>query len=231
MSVACQAKILRVLEERKVTPLGSEKSVAADTRIIAATNKNLREMMKERKFREDLYYRLCGIEIMIPPLCERVEDIHLLALHFINKVHTQQKRKPPHERPLRLSHEALDLLMAYTWPGNVRQLEQAIFAAAALCEGDEITPANLPAWLHNALNSGLREHAPSTSESHHPGLEPVPEKEYRFLKNEERSRYLEVLNATKYPGTGRWNVSAAARQLGIPRETLTYHLKKLRLFR
>jgi transcriptional regulator with GAF, ATPase, and Fis domain len=214
MTVACQAKILRVLEEKKVTPLGSEKSVPSDTRIIAATNKNLLEMMSEKKFREDLYYRLCGIEIMIPPLRERAEDIHLLALYFINKVHAQQKRDPPRERP-------------------VRQLEQAIFAAAALCEGDEITPANLPAWLHKALTLGLREHehAPSTSESHHPESEPVPEKEHRLLKNEERTRYLEALNATRYPGTGRWNVSAAARQLGIPRETLAYHLKKFRLFR
>ena len=233
MSVSCQAKILRVLEEKKVTPLGSEKSVPSDTRIIAATNKNLLKMMSEKKFREDLYYRLCGIEIMIPPLRERAEDIHLLALHFINKVHAQQKREPPHERPLRLSHEALDLLMAYTWPGNVRQLEQAIFAAAALCEGDEIIPANLPAWLHKALTLGLREHeyAPSTSESHHPDSEPVPEGDHRLLRNEERTRYLEVLKATRYPGTGRWNVSAAARQLGIPRETLAYHLKKFRLFR
>ncbi len=233
MTVACQAKILRVLEEKKVPPLGSEKSVPSDTRIIAATNKNLLEMMNERKFREDLYYRLCGIEIMIPPLRERAEDIHLLALHFINKVHAQQKREPPHERPLRLSREASDLLMAYTWPGNVRQLEQAIFAAAALCEGDEITPANLPAWLHKALILGLREHeyAPSPSESHHPDLETVQEGEHRLLKNEERTRYLAALKATRYPGTGRWNVSAAARQLGIPRETLAYHLKKFRLFR
>jgi len=231
MSVACQAKILRVIEEKKVTPLGSEKAVPSDTRIMAATNKNLMEMMKEKKFREDLYYRLCGIEITIPPLCQRVEDIHLLALHFLNKAHSEQKRKPPHERPLRLSPEALDRLMAYTWPGNVRQLEQALFAAAALCEGDEITPANLPAWLHKALTPVAKEYAPSPSGSHHPDLEPVPEKDHRFLKNEERTRYSEALNATKYPGTGRWNVSAAARQLGIPRETLAYHLKKLRIFR
>lgn len=85
MRLACQAKILRALEEKKVTPLGSEKRVTADTRIIAATNKNLTEMMEEKKFREGLYYRLCGIEIIIPPLCERVEDIHLLAIHFLNK--------------------------------------------------------------------------------------------------------------------------------------------------
>ncbi|MDH4266350.1 MAG: sigma-54-dependent Fis family transcriptional regulator [Deltaproteobacteria bacterium] len=230
MSVACQAKILRVLEEKKVTPLGSEKPIPSDTRIMAATNKDLMEMMKERKFREDLYYRLCGMEIRIPPLRERVEDIHLLALHFLNKAHSQQKGKLPREKPLRLSPEALDRLTAFPWPGNVRQLEQALFAAAALCEGDEITPANLPAWLHQPVIPG-EEHPSSPSGIRHSDTEIVPEKDHRFLKEGERTRYLEALNATKYRGTGRWNVSAAARQLGIPRETLAYHLKKLHIFR
>jgi transcriptional regulator with GAF, ATPase, and Fis domain len=229
MSVACQAKILRVLEEKKVTPLGSEKPVPSDTRIMAATNKNLMELMKAGKFREDLYYRLCGIEIRIPPLRERVEDIHLLALHFLNKAHSQQKGKLPRERPLRLSPEALDGLMAYTWPGNVRQLEQALFAAAALCEGDEITPANLPAWLHKAGIPGEEEQPSSLSRIRPPEMEIVPGKDHRILRGGEQERYLEALNATKYRGTGRWNVSAAARQLGIPRETLAYHLKKLHL--
>jgi transcriptional regulator with GAF, ATPase, and Fis domain len=230
MSVACQAKILRVLEEKKVTPLGSEKPVPSDTRIMAATNKNLMELMKERKFREDLYYRLCGMEIRIPPLRERPEDIHLLALHFLNKAHSQQKGTPTRESPLRLSPEALDRLTAFPWPGNVRQLEQALFAAAALCEGDEITPANLPAWMPKAGMPGGEEKLSSPSGSHPPGMEIVPKKEQGFLKEGERARYLEALNATKYRGTGRWNVSAAARQLGIPRETLAYHLKKLHLF-
>jgi DNA-binding NtrC family response regulator len=230
MSVACQAKILRVLEEKKVTPLGSEKAVPSDTRILAATNKDLMEMMKERKFRQDLYYRLCGIEIRIPPLRERVEDIHLLALHFLNKAHSQQKRKLSREGPLRLSPEALDMLTTFPWPGNVRQLEQALLAAAALCEGEEITPANLPAWLHKPGISGEEEYPPSPPGIHHSEMK-IDVENHRFLKDGERTRYLEALTATKYRGTGRWNVSAAARQLGIPRETLAYHLKKLGLFR
>ena len=231
MSVACQAKILRALEEKKVTPLGSEKAVPSDTRILAATNKDLVEMMRERKFRQDLYYRLCGIEIMIPPLRERVEDIHLLALHFLNKAHSQQRRKLPRERSLQLSPGALDMLTTFPWPGNVRQLEQALLAAAALCEGEEITSANLPAWLHKPGIPGGDEHPSSPSRSHHPDIKIDVGKDHRFLKNGEQTRYLEALNATKYRGTGRWNVSAAARQLGIPRETLAYHLKKLGLFR
>jgi transcriptional regulator with GAF, ATPase, and Fis domain len=230
MSVACQAKILRVLEDKKVTPLGSEKAMPSDTRILAATNKNLMELMKERKFREDLYYRLCGIEIRIPPLRERAEDIHLLALHFLNKAHGLQKRRLPRERPLQLSPEALNLLTAFPWPGNVRQLEQALLAAAALCEGDEINPATLPARLYKPQIPREEEHPPSPSGIYHPDMKIEVGKDQRFLKDGERTRYLEALNTTIYRGTGRWNVSAAARQLGMPRETLVYHLKKLGLF-
>ena len=227
MTVASQAKILRVLEEKKVTPLGSEKAVPADTRIIAATNKNLLELMNEKRLREDLYYRLCGIEIKMPPLRERVEDIPLLAIHFLNKASRHQKGK----NPPRLSSEALDMLMAFAWPGNVRQLEQALLAAMALCEGDEIVPRNFPDWFHKALTQETERPVTYRSISHHASLGPGLENGQRFLANEERTRYLEALRSTKYPGTGRWNVSAAARQLGIPRETLVYHLKKLSLFR
>jgi transcriptional regulator with GAF, ATPase, and Fis domain len=218
MTVTSQAKILRVLEEKKVTPLGSEKAVPADTRIIAATNKNLAELVKEKRLREDLYYRLCGIEIKMPPLRERVEDIPLLAIYFLKKASLQQKRKNP---PC-LSPEALSMLRTFAWPGNVRQLEQALLAATALCDGDEIVPENFPAWFREAVSS-----APSGP---HVETESRPEKGNRLLKDEDRRRYLEALEATKYKGPGRWNVSSAARQLGIPRETLSYHLKKLRLF-
>jgi DNA-binding NtrC family response regulator len=225
MTLTSQAKILRVLEEKIVTPLGSEKAVPADTRIIAASNKNLVELMKEKRLREDLYYRLCGIEIKMPPLRERAEDIPLLAIHFLNKASRQQKGK----NPPRLSSEALDMLRTFAWPGNVRQLEQALLAAMALCEGDEIVPGNFPAWFHEAVTSAGKQETPSLSSSPHVETRAEPGKDNRWLKDEDRRRYLEALHATKYPGTGRWNVSAAARQLGIPRETLTYHLKKLNL--
>ncbi len=227
MTVTSQAKILRVLEEKKVTPLGSEKAVLADTRIIAATNRNLVELMNEKRLREDLYYRLCGIEIKMPPLRERVEDIPLLAIHFLNKASIQQRRKSP---PC-LSPEAQDMLMAFAWPGNVRQLEQALLAATALCEGDEIVPGNFPAWFREAVTSAGKQEITYLSTSAHLETKSRPEKDDRLLKDEDRRRYLEALQATKYPGTGRWNVSSAARQLGIPRETLTYHLKKLNLHR
>ena len=227
MTLTSQAKILRVLEEKKVTPLGSDKGVRADTRIIAATNKNLAELMKEKKLREDLYYRLCGIEIKMPPLRERVEDIPLLAIHFLNKASRRQKGK----NPPRLSSEALDMLMTFAWPGNVRQLEQALLAAMALCEGDEIVPGNFPAWFHEAVRSAGKREITHLSPNPYVETKSRPEKDNRLLKDEDRRRYLEALQETKYQGTGRWNVSSAARQLGIPRETLTYHLKKLNLLR
>ena len=118
--------------------------------------------------------------------------------------------------------------MKFSWPGNVRQLEQALFAAAALCEGEEITPDYFPAWFHKALALDLKQPIPSPNTSHPPDIEPVLQKDDQFSK-EEQTRYLEALNGTKYQGTGRWNVSAAARILNIPRETLAYRLKKIGL--
>ncbi len=225
MSLASQAKILRVLEEKKVTPLGSEKAVPADTRIIAATNKNLMQLMKEKRFREDLYYRLCGIEIKMPPLRDRVEDIPLLAIHFLHKASRRQKGK----NPPRLSSEALDMLMTLAWPGNVRQLEQALLASMALCEGDEIVPDNFPAWFREEARFAGKQEITHLSIETHVDTNSRAGKGSRILRDEDRRRYLDALQATKYQGTGRWNVSSAARQLGIPRETLSYHLKKLHL--
>jgi len=227
MTLTSQAKILRVLEEKKVTPLGSERGVPADTRIIAATNKNLAELMKGKKFREDLYYRLCGIEIRMPPLRERTEDIPLLAIHFLNRASLRQKEK----NPPRLSSEASDMLRIFPWPGNVRQLEQALLAAMALCEGDEIIPGNFPAWFREAVMSTGKQEITSQLASPNGEAKPPTEKESGLIKDEDRRRYLEALDATKYQGTGRWNVSSAARRLGIPRETLTYQLKKMRLLK
>ena len=226
MSLASQAKILRALEEKKVTPVGSEKAVNYNARIIAATNHDLAKMAEQGKFREDLYYRLCGIEILMPPLRERAEDIHLLAMHFLNKAIAEQRKKNQRQEPLRLSRETREVLLSFDWPGNIRQLEQAVLAAAAICEGNEIKPEDFPGWLHHAMKLEIQ--MPITQ----PASSSVPDEPSTVIKddafsNEDRARYLEVLDSTKYPGTGRWNVSAAARELGIPRKTFTYRLKKL----
>jgi transcriptional regulator of acetoin/glycerol metabolism len=111
----------------------------------------------------------------------------------------------------------------------VRQLEQALLAAMALGEGNEIVPGNFPAWFREAVTSAGKQEITYLSPSPHVETQSRPGKDNRFLKEEDRRRYQEALHATKYQGTGRWNVSSAARQLGIPRETLSYHLKKMRL--
>jgi transcriptional regulator with GAF, ATPase, and Fis domain len=230
MTLASQAKILRALEEKKVTPVGSEKTIDIDTRIIAATNHDLDKMIDQGRFRGDLFYRLCGIEIRMPPLRERTEDIQPLAMHFLNKAIAELMRKNRNQKPLRLSKEALELLLSFDWPGNIRQLEQAISATAAICDGNEIRPDDFPAWLSHALNlkRQMRIKTPAKELSHdEPSIAPTHE----TFSNEDRMRYQEALESTKYPGTGRWNVSAAARDLGIPRKTFTYRLKKLGLIR
>lgn len=229
MSPTFQAKILRVLQEKRLSPVGSEKTITYDARIIAATNQDLREKVSDGSFREDLFYRLCGIEMLMPPLRERYEDIPLLATYFINKACAKKKEKNPLYQPPEISPEAIDLMMAYSWPGNVRQLEQAVLAALAICETDEIHPNDFPVWFQNALSAGdeksISQPADRTSlpAEIKPGLVSVD------YSDPERLRFLKALNSTKYKGIGRWNLSAAARQLGMPRKTFSYRLKKMQL--
>jgi len=128
-----QAKLLRVIQEREFMRLGGVETIKVDTRIIAATNVDLRRMMEEGAFREDLYYRLHVISIHLPPLRDRKEDIPLLVQHFLDK-YGQENDKPD----LELGPEALDLMMEYDWPGNVRELENAIERAVVLCPGSRI---------------------------------------------------------------------------------------------
>jgi Nif-specific regulatory protein len=220
MSLACQAKILRVSEEQRITPVGSERMMDCDARIITATNQALLEKVEQGKFREDLYYRLCGIEILMPPLRERAEDISLLSMHFLNKACAEQRRLNPLYPPPEFSNEALEMLNAFNWPGNVRQLEQAIFAAVAICERGRIHPGDFPGWLHKAMKKDYEKSNKRRYKAESPAVI-----NGRF--NEERTQYIEALDETKYSGTGRWNLSAAARQLGIPRKTFSYRLKKM----
>jgi transcriptional regulator with GAF, ATPase, and Fis domain len=231
MSRTFQAKILRVLQEKKLSPVGSEKIKTCDVRFVAATNQNLWERVQEGTFREDLFYRLCGIEIVMPPLRERSEDIPLLARYFLNRACSDaNKGDPPFQHP-EISTEASEMLIAFSWPGNVRQLEQAVLAALTVCETDQIQPGDFPAWFLSA-NEADFDHArlPQTAISDH-----RPEKTYGLgretFSGQERQRYLKALESTKYSGTGRWNFSSAARKLGVPRKTFIYRLKKMQLIK
>ncbi len=139
MGLETQAKILRVLQDRKFMHLGGVNEIQVDVRIIAATNVDLRQQVKEGKFREDLFYRLNVITIDLPPLRQRKNDIPLLVEHFIEKFAEENERPP-----LRITPEALRPLMDYDWPGNVRELENVIERAVVLATGPTSPPICCP---------------------------------------------------------------------------------------
>jgi two-component system response regulator PilR (NtrC family) len=143
-SLSMQVKLLRVLQERKVRPVGGTEEIEIDVRVIAATNKDLDKLVSENAFREDLYYRLNVIPVIVPPLRERREDIPLLANHFLKK-YSPAAGKNIH----RIGSRSLDRLQHYDWPGNVRQLENTIERSVALESGDELN-ADVP--LERAKN-------------------------------------------------------------------------------
>ncbi|MGB7204154.1 MAG: sigma-54 dependent transcriptional regulator [Anderseniella sp.] len=134
-----QVKLLRALQEGEVDPVGSRKPVKVDIRLISATNRNMIEMVKKGEFREDLYYRLNVFPIMAPPLRDRIEDINPLVQHFITRFAAEEGRRVNGIDPT-----ALELLKSYTWPGNVRQLENTVFRAIVMSEGSELNIADFP---------------------------------------------------------------------------------------
>jgi DNA-binding NtrC family response regulator len=140
-----QPKLLRALEAREVTPVGADRPVAVDVRLIAATNRNLEQAVQENTFREDLYYRLNVVELCVPPLCDRREEIpalvRRLASDFVGAA-------------VRLSPQAMNCLLAYQWPGNVRELRNAIQRACLLCRGDVVLPEHLPAKVRSLVTEG-----------------------------------------------------------------------------
>jgi len=144
MPLGLQSKILRSLEERCFERVGGTQSLHVDVRLVAASNRNLKQSVAAREFREDLYFRLSVFPILIPPLRERPADIPILATHFVERFCRELKKKP-----LPLSLEALDELKGYRWPGNVRELQNCIERAVILCDGDAIQPRHL-----NLANTG-----------------------------------------------------------------------------
>jgi two-component system, NtrC family, response regulator AtoC len=136
-----QAKLLRVLQERRFERVGGTESIEVDVRVIAATNRSLLRLVQEGKFREDLYYRLNVVKLDLPPLRDRPEDIPLLATHFA------QKYARPNERPRQVTPEAMEVLLAHGWPGNIRELENAIERASVTSRDEFIRPENLPREL------------------------------------------------------------------------------------
>lgn len=206
-SLGMQAKILRALQEREILRVGGTAPVKVDVRIIAATNRNLEQMLKEGKFREDLYYRLKVIPIVCPPLRERREDIEVLALHFIRKAALAAKREISG-----ISPEALAALQAYDWPGNIRQLEWAMERAALLGEGDAVMIEDLPPEILEP--EGVVARVADAGGT----LQPViPEGSW---EEHEKAKILEALQRTN------GNITRAAQLLGMTFRTLQYRLEK-----
>ncbi|MGQ9920505.1 MAG: sigma-54-dependent transcriptional regulator [Desulfobacca sp.] len=196
-----QVKLLRFLQEREFQRLGGERTLKADVRIIAATNRDLEAMVQEGTFREDLYYRLNVVSLHLPPLRERREDIPGLIERFIRRFAAEN------QRPVTgLSQEARDLLIRYDYPGNVRELENIIERAVVICRGPIITTADLP-FSHIPPAAGGEPEAAPTS---------LPE----ALERLERQMLQEALARTE------GNQSQAARQLGLSERMLRYKLKK-----
>ncbi len=209
MSLALQPKLLRVLQEKRFRRIGGSHEIACDVRIIAATNRDLVAMIAAGQFREDLYYRLNVITLKLPALRERREDIPLLALHF----QTLYSRKLG--RPVQgLASDTMALLQAHDWPGNIRELQNAIERAVIFCRGEELLPADLPSscgYLAATVNG-----PPSSQISFD---QPLPEKLEQFEADLVRQAMVEA----------RGVQASAARLLGISRSNLQYKLRKFGL--
>ena len=196
---SAQIKLLRVLQTQKFERIGGEKTLNVNVRIIAATNKELLQQVKQGTFREDLYYRLNVIPINLPPLNARRNDITLLARHFLRRFAAEQSKKIDDFSP-----ESLRLLLDYPWPGNVRELENTIEHATVLAKGGRIEASELPAVLHSTISATDVGKPPT-------------------LVDHEKKLLQEVLEKCG------WNKKQAAKRLGISRSTLYDKLKKYQI--
>ncbi len=206
LSLATQAKILRFLEEREFNRVGGSKTIKVDVRLITATNKDLNQMIKKGGFREDLYYRINVVPILIPPLRDRREDIPLLIDHFVGKFGLENNKNVKG-----ISKEALEVMMQYEWPGNIRELENLIERVITLTSNELIQLNELPPFFKSAPKvDGLRESVLGGKVS--------------FLQAEEEFEREVILDALKRTNNIQ---SHAAEILGISRRILKYKMDKL----
>lgn len=203
-SPGMQVKMLRVLQDFEFEPVGGNKTYSVDVRLVLATNDDLSRAVAEGRFRQDLFYRINVINIELPPLRERISDIPLLAMHFLERVARECNRKVAG-----FSDDALQALQSYTWPGNVRELQNVVERAVLLGKSSQIEPTDLPATL--AVGATV---APSSVGS--VGLK-------KAMSTPERQIILQVLESN------RWNRQLTAQALGINRTTLYKKMKRLGL--
>jgi two-component system, NtrC family, nitrogen regulation response regulator NtrX len=201
MSLRTQSKVLRVLEEQRFEPVGSNQTVSADVRVIAATNKNLEQEIARGSFRQDLFYRLNVIPFYVPPLRDRKEDIPILARHFLNEFSSAYGK-----RTRELSDTAMDILLRYPWPGNVRELRNLVERLVIVCPHARIEPHHLPPELFR-------------------GAAESPQQPYSTL-HEARSAYEREFILRKLQ-EHRWNMTQTASALGLERSHLYRKMKSL----
>ncbi|MFO0950699.1 MAG: sigma-54 dependent transcriptional regulator [Isosphaeraceae bacterium] len=204
-----QVKLLRVLQERTFERVGGSETIQVDVRVVSATNRNLESMVKEGKFREDLFYRLNVFKIDLPPLRERPEDIPLLAAHFA------EVYKRPGQPPCQFSPEAMELILGYSWPGNIRQLENAIERAVVTARDGMIQPANLPADLARPAARGVA-HPVDLSR-------PLPEQLSEMVAEFEKRYIRRALKKT------RGHVGRCARISGLSRRSVTSKIAQYKI--
>ena len=213
MSLAMQVKLLRVLQERNFERVGGHRPISVDVRIIAATNVDLEEAVRQRRFREDLYYRLHVVPIVMPSLRERREDIPSLVGHFLARFNAENRKN------LKISSAAMDLIVEYDWPGNVRELENCVERMVVMTRRDIVAPEDVP--LSMSLNPAPLAAAPA------PSAPPPPETRSSTLPKAvaeiERERLVEALQTSGGVQT------RAAMLLGITPRQLGYKLKKYRI--
>jgi two-component system response regulator HydG len=214
--MATQVRLLRVLQEGEIKRVGSAESIRVDVRVIAATHRDLPRLVKAGKFREDLFYRLNVINVPLPPLRERVEDVPLLAHHFLRRYADRLGKKVR-----TLTPEAVELLCGYRWPGNVRELENAIERAVVLCRSDALTPVDLPPSVTGRTAPLVREVAAGADESSWLALSYAAAKE-QALRRFEKGYVDALMRACDN------NISAAARKAGMDRSNFKRVLRKYR---
>ncbi|MFL6656161.1 MAG: sigma-54-dependent Fis family transcriptional regulator [Sulfurifustis sp.] len=208
MPLGLQSRLLRLLEEKEVVPLGGEATLSVDVRVVSATHQDLPALMREGAFRRDLYYRLQGLVLSLPPLRERTDRRRLIL---------RLARDESAGEPISFSDEALRWLENYAWPGNVRQLRGALRIMIALCDDRCVQLRDIPAELYNDSASPSVEPTPQTPHLSRPAESPLKEAEYEALV-----RVIEQ---------NRWNISLAAKQLKVSRNTLYRKMKHYRIGR
>jgi transcriptional regulator with GAF, ATPase, and Fis domain len=215
ISAETQTKLVRVIQEKEFMPLGSNEVMKVDVRILAATNSDLRKLVEENRFREDLYYRLNVINIALPPLRDRKSDIPLLVDHFFNK-YCEENRKfidASGRSKLQFVPDAMQLLMDHNWPGNVRELENAIERAVVLASDEHVPVDVLPDQILHAGGMKVRR-----DES---GRLPPDASLFEVVADFERKKIIEALEAAS------WSQTEAAESLRIPLSTLNQKIKRL----